>query len=379
MGDNENRQMRALCESDEYYKEITELCAGKTESKFYPEFHDEAWSCTCGRTNSVSCEKCENCGVSSENLKLYFSELFLIQRRRENEVRRQSEEKKRMEEEAEKWRKIDPNIESAYKEAQNFEPTRDNYLEAAKKLEAIKDYKDSAAIAEKYRALADDAPLYDKKTLATMHSKKVKKILNIVLISVAVLLILYAVAYFTLIAPKGFRYKVVDGEVTITSYDSFFGGKNVVIPEKILGKRVTAIGDYAFENCDVIVSVKIPDTVKAIGNSAFRDCDSVKMIVVPSSVTKIGNMAFAHCEALSEVELYANTTILPTYLFKECSKLSSVIIDMPLEDIELGVFDKCRDLKLVKYTGSREEWEKINIRSANAALKHAALQYEYIP
>jgi hypothetical protein len=90
-------------------------------------------------------------------------------------------------------------------------------------------------------------------------------------------------------------------------------------------------------------------------------------------------MAFAHCDSLAEVELYANTSLLPTYLFKECSKLSIVIIDMPLEDIELGAFDKCRDLKLVKYTGNREEWEKINTRSGNAALKHAAIQYEYIP
>ncbi len=379
MGDNENRQMRALCESDEYYKEITELCAGKTEPKFYPEFYDESWSCTCGHTNSASCEKCENCGVSSDNLKLCFSELFLIQRRRENEVRRQTEEKKRMEEEAEKWRRIDPSIENAYKEAQDFEPTRDNYLEAAKKLEAIKDYKDSAALAEKYRALADDAPLYDKKTLAAMRSKKIKKIVSIALISAAVLFVLYAVAYFTLIAPNGFKYKIVDGEVTITSYDEFFGGKNVVIPEEILGKRVTAIGDYAFDDCDVITSVKIPDTVKTIGNSAFRDCDSLKKIVVPSSVTKIGNMAFAHCEGLTEVELYANATLLPTYLFKECSDLSSVIIDMPLEDIELGAFDKCRDLKLVKYTGKREEWEKISIRGGNASLNHAAIQYEYTP
>ena len=56
-----------------------------------------------------------------------------------------------MEEEAEKWRKIDPNIENVYSEAQDFEPTRDNYLEAAKKLEAIKDYKDSSALAQKYR------------------------------------------------------------------------------------------------------------------------------------------------------------------------------------------------------------------------------------
>ena len=39
---NENMQavnnQRPLLENDEYYKEITELCSGATEPKFYPEF-----------------------------------------------------------------------------------------------------------------------------------------------------------------------------------------------------------------------------------------------------------------------------------------------------------------------------------------------------
>ncbi|MBE6607069.1 MAG: leucine-rich repeat domain-containing protein [Ruminococcaceae bacterium] len=379
MNGNENIQMKKLCESDEYYKEIIELCAGNTKAEFYPEFGEEAWKCTCGHTNSLSCENCEGCGVSSDKLRLYFSELFLMQRKRENEVRRQAEEKKRMEEEAEKWRKIDPNIENVYSNAQRFEPTRDNYLEAAKKLEAIKDYKDSASIAKKYRELAEDAPLYDKKTLAEMRGKKIRKWFNIALVFAAVLTVLYVAAYFTLIAPNGFKYKVVDGEVTITSYDQFFGGKNVVIPEEIFGKRVTAIGDYAFENCDAVISVKIPETVKTIGNGAFRNCDSVKTVIVPSSVTKIGTTAFSYCDNLTEVELYAQTNLLPMTLFRECTKLSTVIIDMPLEKIETGAFDKCRDIKVVKYSGTREEWEKIDIQNGNGSLLQAAVQYEYIP
>ncbi len=383
--DNNNENMQAInpqkpiLEEDEYYKEISELCAGSTTPKFYPEFSDEMWRCTCGCKNDAECEKCTECGVSQDRLRLFFSEIFLLQKRNENEARRKAQEKRRMEEEAEKWRKIDPDIERVYSEAQKFEPTRDNYLEAAKKLDAIKDYKDSGAVAAKYRELAESAPLYDKKTLAQMRNKKIKKIVNISLVAVVALLAIYIILYFTVIAPGGMRYKIVDGEVTITSYDQFFGGKNVVIPEEILGKKVTEIGDYAFEDCTVIRSVKIPDTVRRIGHGAFRGCDSLEKLVIPASVTEFGTTTFSSCDKLAQVELYAQAKLLPMTMFRDCSKLSTVIIDMPLAKIDSSAFYKCINIKVVKYSGTREEWEKIDIQGGNESLIQAALQYEYAP
>ena len=378
--DNENKNpQKPVLEQDEYYKEINELCGNYTTPKFYPEFTDSSWRCTCGNTNGAGDEKCTECGVPADRLRLFFSELFLIQRKNENEARRKAQEKKRMEEEAEKWRKIDPDIERVYSEAQKFEPTRDNYLEAAKKLEAIADYKDSRDIAKKYRELSESAPLYDKKTLAQMRNKKIKKVVNIALIAAAALLAVYVILYFTVIAPNGMRYEISDGEVTITSYNQFFGGKNVVIPEEIFGKKVTAIGDYAFEDCDVIISVKIPDTVKKIGNGAFRECDSIKKITIPASVTELGTTAFSYCDNLSEVELYAQAKILPMTLFRDCPELSTVIIDMPLEKIDTSAFYKCTNIKVVRYSGTLEEWEKIDIQGGNESLTQAALQYGYEP
>ncbi|MBP3332918.1 MAG: leucine-rich repeat domain-containing protein [Clostridia bacterium] len=380
---NENMQavnnQRPLLENDEYYKEITELCSGATEPKFYPEFGDEIWKCTCGHTNDAKSECCQKCGVSCDKLRLFFSELFLLQKRRENEVRRKALEKKRMEDDAEKWRQIDPEVEHIYSEAQSFEPTRDNYLAAAKKLDSIKGYKDSEALAAKYRELAEDAPLYDKKTLAQMRIEKIKKAINVSLIAAGALLVIYIILYFTVIAPGGMRYKIVDGEVTITSYNQFFGGKNVVIPEKIMGKKVTAIGDYAFEECTAVLSVKIPDTVKKIGNGAFRNCDSLKKIVIPASVTELGSTSFSYCDLLTDAELYSQATKIPMTMFRDCPKLSRVIIDMPLEIIDSSAFYKCTEIKVVRYTGTREEWEKISIQGGNESLTQAAVQYDYEP
>jgi hypothetical protein len=212
-----------------------------------------------------------------------------------------------------------------------------------------------------------------------MRGEKIKKAINISLIAAGALLVIYIILYFTVIAPGGMRYKIVDGEVTITSYNQFFGGKNVVIPEKIMGKKVTAIGDYAFEECTAVLSVKIPDTVKKIGNGAFRNCDSLKKIVIPASVTELGSTAFSYCDLLTDAELYSQATKIPMTMFRDCPKLSRVIIDMPLEIIDSSAFYKCTEIKVVRYTGTREEWEKISIQGGNESLTQAAVQYDYEP
>jgi len=75
-----------------------------------------------------------------------------------------------------------------------------------------------------------------------------------------------------------FEYRVNEGNITITGYKG--NARNIIIPERINGLPVTAIGDEAFAgHNDVrtsmyisnLNSVIIPDTVKIIGKKAFRN------------------------------------------------------------------------------------------------------------
>ena len=126
--------------------------------EFYPVFEEKYWVCTCGCKNGVDADTCTDCAVGADKLRLIFSELFLMQKRNENTIRKRVSEKRKMEEDAEKWRRIDPEVENIYQSAKDFEGTRDNYLAAAKKLEAISGYKDASELAERYRELAESAP-----------------------------------------------------------------------------------------------------------------------------------------------------------------------------------------------------------------------------
>ena len=66
------------------------------------------------------------------------------------------------------------------------------------------------------------------------------------------------------------KYTVSDGSATIIGYNGFCSGE-LDIPSQIGGYRVTSIGDCAFEWCDGLTSVVIPDSVTSIGDYAFSE------------------------------------------------------------------------------------------------------------
>ncbi|MBR4882195.1 MAG: leucine-rich repeat domain-containing protein, partial [Clostridia bacterium] len=91
-----------------------------------------------------------------------------------------------------------------------------------------------------------------------------------------------------------------DGGITITKYKG--ERTEVVIPDKINEKNVTAIGPKAFmlgTEYDPIESpitqVDIPDTVTHIGEGAFYYCTRLKEFVPPKNLEVVGDFAFAGC------------------------------------------------------------------------------------
>ena len=103
-----------------------------------------------------------------------------------------------------------------------------------------------------------------------------------------------------------------DKNATITAYNGY--SSSLVIPTKIDGYTVTAIGDSAFANNTRLV-----------------------MVVIPDSVTEIGAWAFSGCKNLSSVTLSKGVVDLQLKAFSECTKLTSIIIPKSLEKCD-GAF-----------------------------------------
>lgn len=72
--------------------------------------------------------------------------------------------------------------------------------------------------------------------------------------------------------------------------------QSITLPE-----RFTEIGEAAFKDCKRLSSVNLPDTIEIIGESAFQGCNSMYTFTIPASVTKIDSNAFSYCYNLVEV------------------------------------------------------------------------------
>jgi hypothetical protein len=69
-----------------------------------------------------------------------------------------------------------------------------------------------------------------------------------------------------------------------------------------------SIADDAFEDCDALTSVEIPNSVTSIGNYAFYDCSSLTSVMIPNSVTSIGEFAFEGRSSLTSIEVDEKNT-----------------------------------------------------------------------
>ena len=81
------------------------------------------------------------------------------------------------------------------------------------------------------------------------------------------------------------------------------------------GSTFTNIVNSAFNHCDSLRTIKIPDSVTSIGNSAFLGCTSLASVTIPDSVTSIGDSAFADCGSLTSVTIGSGVTSIGSYAF----------------------------------------------------------------
>jgi hypothetical protein len=129
---------------------------------------------------------------------------------------------------------------------------------------------------------------------------------------------------------------------------------NVVIPAALGITRI----EYAFSHSKV-VSITVPEGVKDL-NCAFDNCDDLISVAVPNSVTSIKQTSFYYCPNLASINVAANNTAYSSVngvLFNKPKTLlvyyppakSGKTFDIPasVNFIEDGAFSHCSNLESI--------------------------------
>ena len=189
-----------------------------------------------------------------------------------------------------------------------------------------------------------------------------------------------------------------------TGYGDINNKKDLVLPETVeyngVTYTVTSIGNGAFAQKNGLNSIVIPNTVVLIAESAFASNWGLTSIEIPASVVEIGTRAFewagniaevkfaansqlkilgtsafSHAKGLKSIELPEGLTTIKNCAFADCNVLESVTIPASVTTIMEHMFDNpsnptggCPMLKTVKYAGTKEQWDKINLAENNDIL-----------
>ncbi len=78
---------------------------------------------------------------------------------------------------------------------------------------------------------------------------------------------------------------------------------DVIIPATHDGKPVVAIEREAFQSCDLLTSVYIPEGVTRIGSQPFFSCPKLGSIALPSTVTSFEGHLSGGCNALTTISM----------------------------------------------------------------------------
>ena len=183
----------------------------------------------------------------------------------------------------------------------------------------------------------------------------------------------FAISYF----PEDSIKNVVLTSGSIINNNMFSGCKNIT--SITLPDSIVSIGEDAFRECTNLTSITIPNSVKSIGASAFRDCKNLTTITIPNSITSIDDWTFAG-SGLTSITIPDGVTSIGKKALSWCYNLTSVTIPNSVTYIDHDIIYVCPVLQNIYYTGTEEEWKKIDVSYFyNPDLKNVNIVYNYVP
>lgn len=184
----------------------------------------------------------------------------------------------------------------------------------------------------------------------------------------------------------GIYYKIVDNEAYVT-YQSYSSGMHlsdyhgdVVIPASVTYQGttypVTAIDYYAFNYCQGLTSITIPESITTIKDCAFYLCTSLTCVNLLTPTVVIEKHAFSMCSALTTITCPLTTP--PAMYYEECfdsPHYKSATLYVPANAVELyrnapvwEKFDNIQPIDPEMLPGDVNNDGETNVADANSVI-----------
>jgi len=120
------------------------------------------------------------------------------------------------------------------------------------------------------------------------------------------------------------------------------GLTTVTLPENL-----TEISSGLFSGCRNLISIAIPNGVTAIKDYAFDSCSSLMSISLPNSLINIGDFAFWKCSSLPNINIPDKVESIGKEAFYECVSAESIVIPDATKKITDSAFQECKNVKTI--------------------------------
>ncbi len=152
-----------------------------------------------------------------------------------------------------------------------------------------------------------------------------------------------------------FKYKKINGEITITGLQEGVAETAIEIPETIDNMPVTEIAEQAFL-ASPITAVKIGKNVREIGELAFGICKKLRSVTWNQKCDVIPSDCFSECPNLTKFD-FSNVKKIEAHAFWD-SGLTSVTLNKETE-VGRSCFARCNDLKKIEWLSDKSIEEDI--------------------
>ena len=132
-------------------------------------------------------------------------------------------------------------------------------------------------------------------------------------------------------------YQLEADRAIVTQCDK--SAEDVEIPSEIAGKPVLQIAEDAFQFCENLTSVEIPDTVQTIGKNAFWNCHKLQHVTLPKNLTAVGDNCFRSCGLLAELEIPVTLQKIGLDAFCDTAWLKNQQTENPLVQVNHILID----------------------------------------